>query len=68
MENQTCVVQNLSKIEQMQTRLRSNLEAIGMLNQQESTNHQRRDESKVLLSPLSSPKLQGLGNGSPDFC
>ncbi|XP_047185916.1 golgin subfamily A member 6-like protein 22 isoform X2 [Scophthalmus maximus] len=34
MENQTCVVQNLSKIEQMQTRLRSNLEAIGMLNQQ----------------------------------
>ncbi|XP_034428943.1 golgin subfamily A member 6-like protein 22 isoform X2 [Hippoglossus hippoglossus] len=34
MENQTCVALNLSKIEQMQTRLRSNLEAIGMLNQQ----------------------------------
>ncbi|XP_019942742.2 polyamine-modulated factor 1-binding protein 1 isoform X1 [Paralichthys olivaceus] len=34
MENQTCVALNLSKIEQMQTRLRNNLEAIGMLNQQ----------------------------------
>lgn len=34
MENQTCVALNLSKIEEMQTRLRSNLEAIGMLNQQ----------------------------------
>ncbi|CAB1446108.1 unnamed protein product [Pleuronectes platessa] len=33
-ENQTCVAQNLSKIQQMQTRLRSNLEAVGMLNQQ----------------------------------
>ncbi|XP_023272779.1 myosin-10-like [Seriola lalandi dorsalis] len=34
MENQSCVALNLSKIEEMQTRLRSNLEAIGMLNQQ----------------------------------
>ncbi|XP_040922251.1 golgin subfamily A member 6-like protein 22 [Toxotes jaculatrix] len=34
MENQSCVAVNLSKIEEMQTRLRSNLEAIGMLNQQ----------------------------------
>ncbi|XP_029385530.1 flagellar attachment zone protein 1-like [Echeneis naucrates] len=32
--NQSCVALNLSKIEEMQTRLRSNLEAIGMLNQQ----------------------------------
>ncbi|KAG7526686.1 hypothetical protein JOB18_043903 [Solea senegalensis] len=34
MENQTFVALNLGKIEQMQTRLRSNLEAIAMLNQQ----------------------------------
>ncbi|TDG97162.1 hypothetical protein EPR50_G00223230 [Perca flavescens] len=34
MEKQGCVALNLSKIEDMQTRLRSNLEAIGMLNQQ----------------------------------
>ncbi|XP_078137178.1 uncharacterized protein LOC144537376 isoform X1 [Sander vitreus] len=34
MEKQGCVALNLSKIEHMQTRLRSNLEAIGMLNQQ----------------------------------
>ncbi|XP_044196214.1 trichohyalin-like isoform X2 [Thunnus albacares] len=33
-EKQGCVALNLSKIEDMQTRLRSNLEAIGMLNQQ----------------------------------
>ncbi|CAK6951862.1 LOW QUALITY PROTEIN: myosin-11-like [Scomber scombrus] len=34
MEKQGCVALNLSKIEDMQTRLRSNLEAIRMLNQQ----------------------------------
>ncbi|XP_026148611.1 myosin-10 isoform X2 [Mastacembelus armatus] len=34
MDNQDCVALNLCKIEDMQTRLRSNLEAIGMLNQQ----------------------------------
>ncbi|XP_034718266.1 trichohyalin-like [Etheostoma cragini] len=34
LEKQSCVALNLSKIEDMQTRLRSNLEAIGMLNQQ----------------------------------
>nr|XP_046227148.1 myosin-2 heavy chain-like isoform X2 [Scatophagus argus] len=34
MEKQDCVALNLSKIEDMQTRLRRNLEAIGMLNQQ----------------------------------
>ncbi|XP_051266126.1 trichohyalin-like isoform X2 [Dicentrarchus labrax] len=34
METQGCVALNLSKIEDMQTRLRHNLEAIGMLNQQ----------------------------------
>uniref|UniRef100_UPI003AAB46B8 uncharacterized protein n=1 Tax=Centroberyx gerrardi TaxID=166262 RepID=UPI003AAB46B8 len=33
-ERESCVALNLSKIEDMQTRLRSNLEAIGMLNQQ----------------------------------
>ncbi|XP_029935827.1 centrosome-associated protein CEP250-like [Myripristis murdjan] len=33
-EQESCVALNLSKIEDMQTRLRSNLEAIGMLNQQ----------------------------------
>ncbi|KAG7236975.1 hypothetical protein INR49_032906 [Caranx melampygus] len=37
MENQSCVALNLSKIEEMQTRLRSNLEAIRMLNQQLNT-------------------------------
>nr|XP_020462135.1 golgin subfamily A member 6-like protein 22 [Monopterus albus] len=37
MENQGCVALNLSIIEDMQTRLRSNLEAIGMLNQQLNT-------------------------------
>ncbi|XP_019218988.1 myosin-9 isoform X5 [Oreochromis niloticus] len=34
MEKKGCVALNLSKIEDMQTRLQSNLEAIGMLNQQ----------------------------------
>ncbi|KAK1884768.1 Laminin subunit beta-4 [Dissostichus eleginoides] len=34
LEKQGCVAQNLSKMEDMQTRLRSNLEAVGMLNQQ----------------------------------
>ncbi|XP_029313137.1 polyamine-modulated factor 1-binding protein 1 isoform X2 [Cottoperca gobio] len=34
MEKQSCVALNLSKIEDMHNRLRSNLEAIGMLNQQ----------------------------------
>ncbi|KAL7374313.1 hypothetical protein ABVT39_026272 [Epinephelus coioides] len=34
MEKQGCMALNLSKIEDMQTRLRRNLEAIGMLNQQ----------------------------------
>lgn len=33
-ENEGCVALNLSRIEDMQTRMRSNLEAIGMLNQQ----------------------------------
>ncbi|XP_044032799.1 golgin subfamily A member 6-like protein 22 isoform X3 [Siniperca chuatsi] len=37
MEKQGCVALNLSKIEDMQTRLRSNLEAIRMLNQQLNT-------------------------------
>lgn len=36
MEKKGCVALNLSKIEDMQTRLQSNLEAIGMLNQQVS--------------------------------
>ncbi|XP_033965043.1 trichohyalin-like [Pseudochaenichthys georgianus] len=34
LEKQGCVARNLSKMEDMQTRLRSNLEAVGMLNQQ----------------------------------
>ncbi|XP_068438028.1 trichohyalin-like isoform X2 [Clinocottus analis] len=34
MEKQDCVARNISKIQDMQTRLRSNLEAIRMLNQQ----------------------------------
>ncbi|KAL3040959.1 hypothetical protein OYC64_011857 [Pagothenia borchgrevinki] len=34
LEKQGCVAHNLSKMEDMQTRLRSNLEAVGMLNQQ----------------------------------
>ncbi|XP_070842687.1 uncharacterized protein [Chaetodon trifascialis] len=34
MQQQGCVALNLSKIQDMQTRLRHNLEAIGMLNQQ----------------------------------
>ncbi|KAF3836028.1 hypothetical protein F7725_028586 [Dissostichus mawsoni] len=34
LEKQGCVAQNLSKMEDIQTRLRSNLEAVGMLNQQ----------------------------------
>lgn len=33
-ENKGCVALNLSKLEDMQTRMRSHLEAIGMLNQQ----------------------------------
>lgn len=37
MEKQGCAALNLSKIMDMQTRLRHNLEAIGMLNQQVST-------------------------------
>ncbi|XP_070784624.1 putative uncharacterized protein MYH16 [Enoplosus armatus] len=37
MEKQGCVALNISKVEDMQTRLRSNLEAIRMLNQQLNT-------------------------------
>ncbi|XP_029978575.1 early endosome antigen 1-like [Sphaeramia orbicularis] len=37
MEKESCVALNISKIEDMQTRLRSNLEAIRMLNQQLNT-------------------------------
>ncbi|KAK2859353.1 hypothetical protein Q5P01_003973 [Channa striata] len=49
MENRSSVALNLSKIEDMQTRMRSNLEAIGMLNQQLNT---LRKENKQLRRQL----------------
>lgn len=45
MENKGCVALNLSKIEDMQTRLQSNLEAIGMLNQQVSARPHARTQT-----------------------
>ncbi|XP_055364326.1 coiled-coil domain-containing protein 18-like isoform X2 [Betta splendens] len=48
-ENQGCVALNLSKIEDMQTRMRSNLEAIGMLNQQLNTLSQENEQLRRQL-------------------
>lgn len=45
MEKKGCVALNLSKIEDMQTRLQSNLEAIGMLNQQVSARPHARTQT-----------------------
>ncbi|XP_075936871.1 uncharacterized protein LOC142937701 [Anarhichas minor] len=74
MEKQGCVALNLSKIEDMQTRLRSNLEAIRMLNQQKSqqitkgeTNQKYSSAPSVLQNSkawgTAHPSLVRLWNG-----
>ncbi|XP_042366821.1 myosin-9-like [Plectropomus leopardus] len=75
MEKQGYVALNLSKIEDMQTRLRSNLEAIGMLNQQlnslsrenkrlrrqlEEERSMRRQVERLLPPPLTSQQCSSI--------
>ncbi|XP_039646572.1 trichohyalin-like isoform X2 [Perca fluviatilis] len=67
MEKQGCVALNLSKIEDMQTRLRSNLEAIGMLNQQSQQITKGETNQKYSSAPSVLQNSRAWGTAHPTF-
>ncbi|KAI9542742.1 hypothetical protein NQZ68_016045 [Dissostichus eleginoides] len=67
LEKQGCVAQNLSKMEDMQTRLRSNLEAVGMLNQQSQQITKGETNQKYSSTPSVLQNSRAWGTAHPTF-